>query len=240
MPYKISAENADKLLKELAEAFRKRNRRHADVEMVIVGGGSILLNYGFREMTDDFDIISNADAAIKEASLAVREKYDLEYNWINSDFTQTRSNSSLLRQYSVSYKAYNNGHFVVRTIKAEYLIAMKTMAYREYKNDRSDIIGVLQAEKEKGHDITFDDTVEAFARLYGRDAKMPAEAEKDLRGWSVLSAPALAKLYGEIRNSEENIAVKLKEKTAEYPDKVTEANIKDIIEKIRKSEKRTN
>ena len=48
MPYKISAENADKLLKELAEAFRN-----------------------FREGTDDFDIVSNADAAIKETFLAV-------------------------------------------------------------------------------------------------------------------------------------------------------------------------
>ena len=235
MPYKISAENADKLLRELARAFRMQNRKHADVEMVIVGGGSILLNYGFREMTDDFDIISNADAAIKEASLVVRDKYDLEYNWVNSDFTQTQSNSALLQQYSALYKVFNNGHFVVRTIKAEYLIAMKTIAYREYKTDRSDIIGVLQAEKEKGHMITFEDIADAFGKLYGEGKKMPPDAEKDIRAWSAMSSAELAELYSDIRNNEESISVKLKEKTAEYPDKVTEANIKDIIEKIRKS-----
>lgn len=42
MPYKIQKEQIDQLLLELAREFRKQNGKSRDVEMIIVGGGSIL------------------------------------------------------------------------------------------------------------------------------------------------------------------------------------------------------
>ena len=128
MPSEITKEHADLLLKELAKAYRKTCGKNSDIEVVIVGGGSILLNYGFRTMTTDFDTISTSETALKDASIMVRDKFNLDNDWINSDFMRTTSYSDKIRQYSSFYRAYNNGHFVVRTIKAEYLIRRQLRA----------------------------------------------------------------------------------------------------------------
>jgi hypothetical protein len=37
----------------------------------------------------------------------------------------------------------------VRTVTGEYLIAMKLMSGRQYKNDISDIVGILREQREK-------------------------------------------------------------------------------------------
>ena len=62
--------------------------------------------------------------------------------WINTDFMKTTSYTPNLVQYSRYYKTFSN-ILQIRTISAEYLVAMKLMSYREYKNDKSDIVGVL-------------------------------------------------------------------------------------------------
>ena len=53
----ISKEKAFLYLKEFANEYRKLNRNAPAAEIIIVGGGSILLNYGFRDSTQDFDVI---------------------------------------------------------------------------------------------------------------------------------------------------------------------------------------
>ena len=51
----ITKENAYSILKAFAKEYKKQNGTNVPIELVIVGGGSILLNYGFREATQDFD-----------------------------------------------------------------------------------------------------------------------------------------------------------------------------------------
>ena len=53
----ISKENAYKILRAFAKEYRKKHGEKIPAEIVIVGGGSLLLNYGFRDMTKDFDVI---------------------------------------------------------------------------------------------------------------------------------------------------------------------------------------
>lgn len=53
----ITKENLDSYLKELAKEFRKKNGKKMPAEIVLIGGASILINYGFREMTYDMDAI---------------------------------------------------------------------------------------------------------------------------------------------------------------------------------------
>ena len=48
---KITKTNFNIYLKELAKAYRKINKNKVLIELIIVGGGSILVNYGFRETT---------------------------------------------------------------------------------------------------------------------------------------------------------------------------------------------
>lgn len=45
MPSKLTRENCEAIFREFAKDFRKHNKSLPDTEIVIVGGGSILLNY---------------------------------------------------------------------------------------------------------------------------------------------------------------------------------------------------
>ena len=47
----FTKENLDSYLKELAKEFRKKNGTGMPAEIILIGGASILINYGFREMT---------------------------------------------------------------------------------------------------------------------------------------------------------------------------------------------
>lgn len=44
-------------MKELAKEYRKLAGKSVPAEIVLVGGASILTNYGFRNMTTDMDAI---------------------------------------------------------------------------------------------------------------------------------------------------------------------------------------
>ncbi|MGN0340876.1 MAG: hypothetical protein ACI4D0_10330 [Lachnospira sp.] len=50
----FTKENLDSYLKELAKEFRKKNGTRMPAEIILIGGASILINYGFREMTYDY------------------------------------------------------------------------------------------------------------------------------------------------------------------------------------------
>ena len=125
---------------ELAKHYKRKNRKNLfPVELIVVGGASILLNYEFRYSTMDVDCLINIGSQLKESINYVSEKFSLPINWINDDFKRTASYSNKLIEYSIFYKSYLN-IINVRTIKDEYLIAMKIIANRKYKNDLSDII----------------------------------------------------------------------------------------------------
>ena len=47
----FTKDNIDSYLKELAKEFQKRNGNRIPAEIILIGGASILINYGFREMT---------------------------------------------------------------------------------------------------------------------------------------------------------------------------------------------
>ena len=53
----FTKEKLDCYLKELAKQFRKKNGTRMPAEIILIGGASILINYGFREMTYDMDAI---------------------------------------------------------------------------------------------------------------------------------------------------------------------------------------
>ena len=53
----FTRENLDSYLMELAKEFRKKNGSRMPAEIILMGGASILINYGFREMTYDMDAI---------------------------------------------------------------------------------------------------------------------------------------------------------------------------------------
>lgn len=138
----FTKENMDGYLKKLAKKFRKLNGTKMPAEIILVGGASVLLNYGFREKSNDIDAFIHASSVMKDAILAVAEEEGLPRDWINTDFTKTASFSPSIRKYAKYYKTFSN-ILEIFTIDAEYLVAMKLMAGRLYKNDISDVIGIL-------------------------------------------------------------------------------------------------
>ena len=160
----FTKENLDNYLKELAKEFRKINGKSMPAEIVLVGGAAILTNYGFRDMTTDIDAVIHAGSAMKDAINLVGDKFNLPTGWLNADFVKTGSYSPKLNEFSVYYKTFY-GVLSVRTISAEYLIAMKLRSGRKYKNDLSDVIGILAEHEKKGEPITFEKIEMAVTNL---------------------------------------------------------------------------
>lgn len=62
----FTKENLDSYLKELAKEFRKKNGTRMPAEIILIGGASILINYGFREMTYDMDMPHKNQPKVQE------------------------------------------------------------------------------------------------------------------------------------------------------------------------------
>ena len=161
----FTKENLNDCLNELAKEFRKLNGTKVPAEITLIGGAAILANYGFREMTYDIDAVILASSAMKDAVNHVGDKLGLPNGWLNMDFKNTKSYSDKLSEVSVYYKTFSN-ILTVRTVSAEYLIAMKLMSGRKYKNDLSDIAGILWEHKKNGNPITPEAIDKAVIMLY--------------------------------------------------------------------------
>ena len=130
----ITRDNLNEYLKDLAKEFRKLNGNKTSAEIVLIGGAAILVGYGFRELTYDIDAIIIASSAMKDAIARVSDKRGLPPDWLNTDFKRTASYSDKLPGVSQYYRTFSN-ILTVRTVSAEYLLAMKFMSGRQYKND---------------------------------------------------------------------------------------------------------
>ena len=120
----FTLDNLDSCLKELAKEFRKINGSRIPAEIILIGGASVLINYGFREMTYDMDAIIQASSSMKDAINSVGDRMGLPNGWLNADFMKTTSYTPKLIQYSKYYKTFSNV-LRIRTVSAEYLVVMK-------------------------------------------------------------------------------------------------------------------
>lgn len=229
MPNEITKVNLDLYLKELAKQFRKITNKAVKAEMVIVGGGSIMINYDFRMSSVDVDAFNTSEQAIREAAKTVAEKYDLAADWLNSDFRKTKSYSPKLRQYSTYYKTFSNV-LEVRTIAREYLIAMKMVSARKYKNDLSDILGILYSHDQNNDTITFNEIDTAVINLYGTWDKI----SKDIKNFiqTAIDNRSFVNGYENQVKVEEKIKSELLLFEEKYPNAANDDNVDDIIKKL--------
>lgn len=164
MSHSFTKDELDSIFNDVGKELKKKLKgKDFSYELIVVGGASILLNYSFRISTIDIDCLDANDALMNEIVNNVGEKHRLPSGWINTDFTKTDSYTPKLMQYSSFYKSYANGALVVRTIKDEYLVAMKMVAARKYKHDYSDIFGIIKENK----DLSFSQIEIAIKNLYG-------------------------------------------------------------------------
>ena len=225
----FTKENLNSYLKELAKEYHRINKM--PMEVILVGGASVIIRYGFRDTTTDVDAIYRADNSLKEAANRVGDKFGLPNNWFNKDVMRTDSYSKALIQCSTYYKKFYNVEY--RVVSAEYLVAMKLRAGREYKNDLSDIIGILIEHKENGNPITFEQIDKAIVKLYGGWDEIKEDVRNYVR--EILSYENLYIAYEAIREEEQQSKKVLTEFQGRYPDVLCEDNLDNILKQLRDS-----
>ena len=120
----FTRENLDSYLMELAKEFRKKNGSRMPAEIILMGGASILINYGFREMTYDMDAIIKSSGVMRDAINTVGDRLGLPIGWLNTDFVHTNSYTPRLAEHSKYYKTFAN-ILQIRTVSDEYSLLIK-------------------------------------------------------------------------------------------------------------------
>lgn len=225
--------NLDKYLYELAKRYRKLAGKKMPAELVLIGGASVLINYGFRDNTTDIDAIISAASCMKEAIYYVAEQYGLTDGWLNADFKRTTSYSSKLIQYSEYYKTFAN-ILEVRTVRGDYLVAMKMVSGRKYKNDLSDIVGIINDEHKRGNIITKNSVTKAVENLYGDCAIVSSESWEFLD--NVLSIDDIDELFRQVVDGERQTKEDVLEFRKDNPDKTKRMTANDIIDMLKKQD----
>lgn len=226
----FTKENLDIILKELAKEFKKRNGMTVPAEIILIGGAAVLTGYGFREMTTDVDAVIHASSAMKEAAGKVGDRYNLPHGWLNSDFMRTDSYSPKLEQFSVYYKTFSNV-LQIRAVSAEYLIAMKLRSGRKYKNDLSDIIGILAEHERRGDPISKDRIDMAVRNLYGSWDGFSADVVSFIH--DALEKGSYETIYAIVMEEEKNSKDMLVEFGKKYPGVTTQSNVNEILASLK-------
>ncbi|MCL2079889.1 MAG: DUF6036 family nucleotidyltransferase [Oscillospiraceae bacterium] len=227
----FTKENLNNCLKELAKEFRKLNGTAMPAEIILIGGASVLANYGFRDMTYDIDAIITTSSVMKEAVNRVGDRLGLHTGWLNTDFKKTTSYSDKLLEVSVYYKTFSN-ILTIRTIAAEYLIAMKLMSGRQYKYDLSDATGILWEHQKKDSPISREAIDKAIKKLYGENAELPSVSKKIID--DAFESGDYERAYREIRKQEKDAKEILLGFDKDYPGELKGENINSVIENIRR------
>ncbi len=222
----FTKDNLNTYLKELAKELRKLNRREIHAEIILIGGAAILANYSFRNMTIDVDAIIYASSSMKDAINNVGDKFNLPNCWLNTDFMHTSSYSPKLNEISEYYMNFSD-ILQIRTVTAEYLIAMKLCSGRKYKNDLSDIIGILAEHEKRGTPITHEMIDTAIQTLYGDWAVIPADSKTFIE--DTLRNEHFGEVYASIRTEEMHSKDILVIFEQDYPGVTTKSNVDDIL-----------
>ena len=227
----FTKENLDQYLKELAKEFRKRNGKSIPAEIILIGGASVLINYGFREMTYDMDAIINAASSMKDSINYVGDKFNLPNGWMNDDFTRTDSYTPKIAAFSRYYRTYSNT-VAFRTISGEYLIAMKLKSGREYKYDRSDVIGILWEHEKRGEPLTLNRIKQAVVDLYGSYDILTDDVKLFIE--HALEDGDYERMYNIVRRTETENKENLLEYQEKKPGVINTDNVSDVLAVLRR------
>jgi len=225
----LNKENLDLYLNELAEEYKKLSKEKTPIELIMVGGASIILNYNFRASTGDIDVVVLSSSVIKEAIKKTAAKLGLSHQWLNDDVKNTKSYSKNLSKVSSLYKIFSN-ILEVRKVDAEYLIAMKLMAGRNYKYDLSDIVGIMREHKKNNKEITLKKIDDAIIELYGSWENITNDIKKFIE--MVSKCDNYEKLYQNVREQEEKAENGFEENLEILNNKPEEADEIKILNEI--------
>ena len=237
MSFEFTKENIDSYLKELAKEYRRQVGKGMPAELILIGGASVLVNYGFRNMTTDIDALFHGASAMKDAVSRVGDRFDLPAGWLNDDFTHTDSYTPRLAQFSTYYRTYANV-LTVRTVSAEYLIAMKLRSGRQYKSDLSDVLGILAEHQRQGAPLSLGRIQKAAADLYGDFAALPEPSRRFIV--NVMENGDFEALYEEVVGAEQETKGLLLDFEKTYPKALGSENVDTIAETLQQKTDRAS
>ena len=226
----FTKDDLDNCLKELAKEYRRLAGKDMPAEIVLVGGAAVLTRYGFRDMTTDVDAIIHAASSMKDAINKVGDKFDLPNNWLNADFMRTGSYSPRLDEVSVYYREFSNV-LTVRAVTDEYLIAMKLRSGRKYKNDLSDIIGVLADHERYNKPITMEMVDKAVEKLYGGWKGFSEDSKPFIE--TAIKNGNFEEIYASVKGEEKESKEILIDFEKEYENVANASNVDDILKSLR-------
>lgn len=117
------------------------------------------------------------------------------------------------------------------SVSAEYLAAMKLMAGRQYKNDLSDVVGILLEQQKIEKPITLDCIKRAAMELYDGYDKLPESSKIFIE--AVFQNSDLEELYEKVRADEKQNKDILLEFQEDYPDVLNGDNLAAILKAAR-------
>lgn len=237
MSFEFTKDTIDNYLKELAKEYRKQVGKGMPAELILIGGASVLINYGFRNMTTDIDALIRGASAMKDTILRVGDRFDLPVGWLNEDFTHTESYSPRLAEFSTYYRTYANV-LTIRTISAEYLVAMKLRSGRQYKSDLSDVLGILSEHQRQGTPLSMARIQKAAADLYGDFDALPEPSRRYIA--NVMENGDFEALYDEVVRGEQETKVLLLDFEKNYPQAVKPENVDAVTETLQQKTDRAS
>lgn len=236
-PIEFTKENIDTYLKAVAKEYRKQIGKKMPAELILIGGASVLINYGFREMTTDIDAVIQAASVMKDVINSVGNQYNLPYGWLNQDFKKTESYSPKLSQFSKYYRTYSNV-LTIRTVSSEYLIAMELRSGRQYKSDLSDVLGILAEHEKTGNHISLADIQKAVTDLYGEWDSLPETPQNFIV--NVMEDGHFEELYAQATAGEKETRNLMISFEQDYPGAVKEENLDKIVKSLQNKSDRVS
>ena len=138
------------------------------INVYVVGGASILINFDFRKATLDVDAYCERIIELKNIILEISSELYLYDDWLNDDFKNTPSYSRKIIELSVLCKSFDD-IVNVFTLEPKYMIAMKLKSSRPDSGDLEDIRQMIFELKLSGIELSFDEVMEAYDYLYDGD-----------------------------------------------------------------------
>jgi hypothetical protein len=120
----------------------------------------------------------------------------------------------------------------IRTVAAEYLIAMKLASGRQYKNDLSDIAGILAEHEKSDQPITMDMIRQAVIDLYDEWDIIPETSREFIA--DVMNNGDYNSIREEIMNEEKEMKDALIEFDNNNPGAVNRENFAAIVSQLKK------
>ena len=115
---------------------------------------------------------------------------------------------------------------------------MKLMAGRQYKNDLSDVVGILLEQQNAEKEISLDSIKRAAEELYDGYENLPETSRTFIE--AVYQNPDLSALYDKIREDEKKNKDILLECQDDYPDVLNGDNLADILKAAKAKKEKNN